>query len=55
MFEPAYHRFLLIVVPIVLLDLWVYFFRKKAHPDILIVSVLLVALDLPHLLTFPTF
>ena len=36
-----------------LLDLWVYFFRKKAHPDILIVSVLLVSLDLPHLLTIP--
>jgi hypothetical protein len=53
MFEPAYHRFLLIVVPIVLLALFLQSFREKKYPDILIVSVLLVVCDLPHLLTIP--
>jgi hypothetical protein len=53
MYDPGYHLFLLIVIPIVLLDFWLNFFLKKTYRYMLLVSVLLVLCGLPHLLIIP--
>jgi hypothetical protein len=54
MYEPGYHLFLLIVIPVVLLACWFAFNRERSSLAVLIVSILLVLLDIPHLFIFPT-
>src|SRR6516164_1465175 len=53
MYEPAYQQFLLIVIPVILIACYLAFHRERKNLAVLIVSILLVVLGIPHLFTIP--
>ena len=53
MYEPAYQQFLLIVIPVILIACYLAFHRERKNLVVLIVSILLVVLGIPHLFTIP--
>jgi len=53
MYDPTYHLFLLVVIPIILFCCSVAFYREDNEWAALIASILLVISGLPHLLAIP--